>query len=190
MEKIIADRLSRGSTKSGGNPGHLSSMFINELLVSGDLEQHIAKVLIPTYRSRSAALLQAIKESLVPLGVTISVGTPYEDSLKSGKDSAASQSNGTKNPLATVYQAGGFFTYLKLPSNLPPAADLATHAMSKYNLKFAFGGMFTIFGDDSSVERAKTGIGHDIRLCWSWHTEDELREGVRRIADVIKDFAS
>lgn len=170
--------FSSGSTRSGGNPAHFSSMFIHQLLSTGALQKHIQTVLVPTYRRRYHALMNAITEYLVPLGVVIDVGKTYEATL-------ASSGSSTNYPES----AGGFFTYLMLPLDLPPAGKLAAVALERHKCKFAFGDMFRIDGDPGSARRAKEkgGFERGIRLCWAWHEEELLVEGVRRMADAIRD---
>ncbi|EOD46041.1 putative aminotransferase protein [Neofusicoccum parvum UCRNP2] len=161
-----------GSTRSGGNPAHFSSMFIHQLISTGALQKHISTVLVPTYQRRYHALLKAIKDHLVPLGVVIDTGKPYETSLSSNSQASNAVS---KQPDS----AGGFFTYLMLPPDLPPAGKLAAVAREKHKVKFAFGDMFRIEGDPGSADRAKEKGGFEmgIRLCWAWHEEEELAEG-------------
>ncbi|OJD37397.1 aminotransferase [Diplodia corticola] len=161
-----------GSTRSGGNPAHFSSMFVHQMLSTGALQKHIDTVLVPTYRRRYHALMSAIKDYLMPLGVVIDVGKKYEEP-------------GLRHPES----AGGFFTYLMLPPDLPPAEKLAAVARDKHKCKFAFGDMFKIEGDPGSAERArqKGGFEMGIRLCWAWLEEEQLVEGVRRMAQTIKD---
>ncbi|GME65443.1 hypothetical protein GTA08_BOTSDO02153 [Neofusicoccum parvum] len=181
--EAVVDRLMIiGSTRSGGNPAHFSSMFIHQLISTGALQKHISTVLVPTYQRRYHALLNAIKDHLVPLGVVIDTGKPYETSLSSNSQASNAVSEQPDS-------AGGFFTYLMLPPDLPPAGKLAAVAREKHKVKFAFGDMFRIEGDPGSADRAKEKGGFEmgIRLCWAWHEEEELAEGVRRIADSIRD---
>ncbi|KAF4539992.1 Aminotransferase protein [Lasiodiplodia theobromae] len=175
-----------GSTRSGGNPAHFSSMFVHQLLSTGALQNHIDTVLVPTYRRRYHVLMSAIEEYLVPLGVVIDVGKKYEITLASSGH--CSEESGPHYPES----AGGFFTYVMLPSDLPPAGKLAAIARDKHKCKFAFGDMFKIEGDPGSAERArqKGGFEMGIRLCWAWLEEEQLVEGVKRMAETIKDVRS
>ncbi|KFH44533.1 hypothetical protein ACRE_046800 [Hapsidospora chrysogenum ATCC 11550] len=168
-----------GATKSGGCPSHLSATFVEEMLSSGQLEAHIRDTLIPTYRSRYNTLFKAIDEHLVPLGFQVSIGNPYEYH-------PAGATNGHSQSAAAV--AGGYFTYLTIPSDVALGAeDLAAKALDKYNLRFAHGAMMTVEGDAGSVERAGKGYGRGIRLCWAWHTDEEIVEGIRRLAALVKE---
>lgn len=166
-----------GATKSGGCPSHIAATFVDEMLASGLLQSHIKDVLIPTYRARHIALFKAISTHLLPLGFTISTGKPYE------------YSNGLSNGAhKNIQVAGGYFTYLTVPADLPIGADaLAALGLQKYDLKFAFGGMMTVEGDEGSVERGKDGFGKGIRLCWAWHPEEEIVEGIERLAELVKE---
>ncbi|KAF2496373.1 aminotransferase [Lophium mytilinum] len=175
--KAFADLLGEvGSSSSGGNPGQLSSMFVHHMLAAGTLQTHIKNELIPTYRKRYYVLMSAIRKDLVPLGIEIEVGAPYQTS-------DSSQTTYTET-------VGGFFTYLRLPPGMPFAREVAAHAMEKYNLKVAFGHMFKVWGDNESTTKAESprGFGHCVRLCWAWHTEEELIQGVRRLASVILEM--
>ncbi|KAF2805003.1 PLP-dependent transferase [Mytilinidion resinicola] len=193
----FAKQLSQvGSTRSGGAPSHLVPTFVHEMLVNGTLDKHITETLVPVYRARYYVLMDAIREYLVPLGFELSVGKPYEASLKTttkvnGTNSINSTNgvhqNGTSSP---IREAGGFFTYLLLPAGVPSASDLATKALDKYELKFAFGDMFQVAGDVKSAERAAKGYGRGIRLCWAWHTEEDIKEGIRRLAMISQEAKS
>ena len=142
------------------------STFVDKMLRSGQLQTHIKDTLVPTYRQRYYALMAATKTHLIPLGVTV-------------------ESNFT----ATA-TAGGFFTYLHLPDDLPAAKIVAGVALKQQKLRVAFGHMFTVTGDEGSISRAeaKGGFARCIRLCWAWHEETELRRGIERLAAAIMDI--
>ncbi|EPE34302.1 PLP-dependent transferase [Glarea lozoyensis ATCC 20868] len=164
-------RLSEtGSTRSGGAPSHLTSTFINHLLTSGSLQKHIDEVLIPTYQSRYRVLMTAIKQYLQPLGVLITTGSPYMET--------------TEN--TTIVPAGGFFTYITFPPELPSADIIAKRAKEEYSLIFAYGEMFVVQGDKTSSERSHKGFGRGARLCWAWHEEKEMQEGIERLAKLLR----
>lgn len=166
-----------GATKSGGCPSHMAATFIEDMIASGRLQAHIKDTLIPTYRSRYYALFKAIDELLVPLGFEVTTGKPYEES-------SAIEVSGQRS----AQVAGGYFTYLSIPADLRiDAGKLAALALEKYELRFAFGGMMAVEGDEGSSERAKEGYGKGIRLCWAWHPEDEIREGIERLAQLVKE---
>lgn len=58
-----------GSTKAGGAPSQLVSMFVWNLLHTGTLQTHIDRVLVPCYAKRYEVLSGAIRKHLVPLAV-------------------------------------------------------------------------------------------------------------------------
>lgn len=160
-----------GATRSGGCPAHMSASFVNELLETGSLDQHLRNQVLPTYRKRYYAMLDAIDKYLVPLGMQISTGKPYIENSKVG-----------------VPQAGGYFIWLLLPADLAgKAAALAARGLEKHDLKFAYGEMMQVQGDAQSLERAKKSYGDGIRLCWAWHTEEEIREGIERLAALVEE---
>ncbi|KAJ2983793.1 hypothetical protein NQ176_g430 [Zarea fungicola] len=184
-----------GATVSGGCPSHMSATFIYEMLVSGKLKAHIDETLIPTYRARYHALLRAVETHLVPLGFGMSSGKPYDSNavtsslscVKNGHDRDLEDKNGHATPVSKLV-SGGYFTYITIPTSLAVSVDeLAALALTKYNLKFAFGAMMTVEGDNSSKQRAAHSYGNGIRLCWAWHTNEELEEGVRRLAGLVME---
>lgn len=132
------------------------------MLRNGELQSHIKAVLVPTYTARYHTLREAISDKLIPLGVTI-------------------ESN------AGTGTAGGFFTYLKLPDDLPSAKTVAAVALIEKKLRIAFGHMFVVSGDQQSLRRGELagGFSQCVRLCWAWHEQAELREGIERLADTI-----
>ncbi|KAI4591453.1 hypothetical protein KJ359_001025 [Pestalotiopsis sp. 9143b] len=158
-----------GSSSSGGAPAHLTATFVDKMLRSGYLQNFINGTLIPTYRKRYYALMKAIDDLLVPLGMSIEVNKPADSATET---------------------AGGFFTYLSLPGDLPAAKVVAAIAFKEYQLRVAFGHMFAVTGDQGSIARAevKGGFARCIRLCWAWHEEDEIKDGIQRLADTIVDI--
>lgn len=113
--------------------------------------------------------MKAIKTHLEPIGVRITTGAPY-----------------TTPEDGAVVPAGGFFTYISFPPRLPSAEFIAQRAKEEYNLTFAFGQMFVVRGNDTSLERSNGSFGKGGRLCWAWHEEDELIEGVSRLGQLLK----
>lgn len=159
-----------GPVRSGGCQGHLSSMFMGQLLSSGALDAHIQNKLIPTYRTRYQAMMKAIHQHLLPLG--ISIAPTVDDAQVRGKAAVA----------------GGFFTYLNLPGNSVTSKELAEYALEKHNVRAAHGGMMTVAGDEGSIKRAATTFGPGLRLCWAWHEVEEIEEGVERLATAFKEL--
>ncbi|KAF4121381.1 Aspartate/methionine/tyrosine aminotransferase [Geosmithia morbida] len=183
---FVLGLASVGSTGSGGCPTHLAATFVEDMLSTGKLQAHIRDKLIPTYRSRYNVLLSAVERLLVPLGFTISTGTPYRYQQPS-TDGIDRNDGGGESSATDV--AGGYFIYVNIPTDMPIGADeMAALGLEKYNLKFAFGGMMVVEGDRGSTERASTGFGRAIRLTWAWHTEDEIAEGIERIATLVRDY--
>ncbi|KAF2011589.1 aminotransferase [Aaosphaeria arxii CBS 175.79] len=185
-----------GSNRSGGCPTQLTASFVHELLETGTLENHLTDLIIPTYRTRYHAMMKAIGEYLIPLGFAISVGRAYEESLLTYKGGTNGYTNGHTNGYTngdanghtkSIAVAGGYFTYLTLPDDVSSrGAELAAIALSNLHLRFAYGDMMQVNGDDGSIERGKEGYGKGIRLCWAWHPEDEIVEGIQRIAGLIQ----
>ncbi|KAI9729376.1 MAG: hypothetical protein M1834_006900 [Cirrosporium novae-zelandiae] len=178
--EAFSSRLSIvGSTRSGGAPSQFTSVFIDDLLSTGDLQSHIASVLIPTYEKRYHVLMAAISKHLIPLGVKIDTGKPYESSLPT----LGTESEGQE------YQcfSGGFFIYITFPAELPPANVIAARALDNYALKIPYGTMFLAWGDKTKIENRNL-IERSSRLTWAWHEENEIAEGVRRLAEVLKEF--
>ena len=136
------------------------------------MQTHIDNVLIPTYQSRYRVLMKAIKTYLEPLGVRVTTGAPYI-TPKTGE----------------VLPAGGFFTYISFPDNFPSADVIAKKAREDYALVFAYGEMFVVKGDSASAERSAKNFGRGARLCWAWHEEPEIEEGVKRLAQVLESFS-
>ncbi|KAI0144418.1 pyridoxal phosphate-dependent transferase [Xylariaceae sp. FL1272] len=161
---------STGASVSGGNPAHLSAVFVERLLSSGALERHISNVLIPTYEKRYHAMVGAIKEHLEPLGVRITIGKPYSDSKTDGKNIM-----------------GGFFLLVTLPKATLSTPALAKLALDKYELKFAHGIMFVVKGDAESKRRCDHGYERTVRLCWAYHEEKEIIDGIVRMRDLLVD---
>tara|TARA_R110002060_G_scaffold18051_3_gene24962 strand:- start:475 stop:909 length:435 start_codon:yes stop_codon:yes gene_type:complete len=140
---------------------------MENIISTGALEKHIAETLIPTYSSRYHSMMAAIRSQLFPLGMKITTGD-IGDSV------------------------GGFFTSLSTPDHLPPTSVLASSALQDHRLKFAYGEMFEVFGDKASKERAEApgGFGHTLRLCWAWHTEEEIEDGMSRLGNALRDLIS
>lgn len=115
-------------------------------------------------------MMSAIKTRLGPLGVRITTGAPY----------IMPESNDI------VVPAGGFFTYISFPPSLPTADVIARRAREEYGLTIAYGQMFVVRGDETSVERADSGFGRGARLCWAWHESDEIEEAIKRLEELLK----
>ena len=98
---------------------------MTEMLESGDLQRHIVDQLQPAYRSRYRQMLAAIKEHLLPIGVSIPPG-PQPD------------------------VAGGYFIWLHLPDGVR-AKEVASHALEDENVSLCHGDLFEVYGDEASA---------------------------------------
>jgi DNA-binding transcriptional MocR family regulator len=136
------------------------------------MQKHIDEALIPTYQTRYRIMMSAIKTRLEPLGVRITTGAPYM----------------TPESTDIIVPAGGFFTYISFPPDLPTADVIASRAREDYGLTIAFGQMFAVRGDGTSLKRAESGYGRGARLCWAWHESDEIEEGIERLEKLLKSM--
>ncbi|TPX12989.1 uncharacterized protein E0L32_006634 [Thyridium curvatum] len=166
---VVKELCKYGPVRSGGCQGHLSSMFISHLVSSGALEKHIQETLIPTYQQRYYAMMESLKTHLLPLGFTISPTGDYE---------------GSRGPV----EAGGFFTYINVPTNTLRTSELVEHALDRFNLRVAHGGMMLVAGDPDCASRASQGFGQALRLCWAWHEKEDIDEGIRRLAAAFQSI--
>ncbi|TDZ32555.1 Uncharacterized protein C8035_v011584 [Colletotrichum spinosum] len=153
-----------GATSSGGGQAHFSSLFVEKLLESGSLAKHINEVLVPTYRTRYYALVRAIRRHLYPLGVRIVA------------DEAT----------RTTDVAGGFFLYLSFGGGVEIASEVARIALGHFSLKISPGSIFGVPDDPLSDARGKSTYYNGTRLCWAWHEEDEIVQGIERLAVVVR----
>lgn len=145
-----------GSSRSGGAPSQLTATFVDQLLSTSILQNHIANVLQPAYAERYHRTMSAVREYLLPLGFTL--------------------------PSKPQEIAGGYFIWLNLPRPLL-ANDLARRAMEEENLKIASGDLFEVCGDTTKVDnRFEDGV----RICFAWEEACKLAEGVRRLAHVAR----
>ncbi|KAF7589799.1 hypothetical protein BBP40_003861 [Aspergillus hancockii] len=155
--EFVRDLSAAGSSHSGGAPSQLMSTFINEMLENSALDRHIHETLIPAYSRRALTLTTALKQHLLPLGVTF--GTDPE----------------------TYTINGGYFIWLKLPTPLD-AKEIAKVALEEQNLLVAEGELFATPGDGVPGN----DLRHRLRLCFAWEKEDKLAEGVERLSWVVR----
>lgn len=169
-----------GSTKSGGAPSQLMSLFLDALLnplsssPTISLNHHIKNTLLPAYSRRSSLLLNTITTHLLPLGCAL--------------------------PQPDRRTLGGYFTWVQLPEGVS-AKVFAGRCKEDEGVVVAGGGLFEIPGDGSVAsgegsakedqERnvdGSDGLRFDgfVRLCWAWVEEDELVEGVQRVARCLQ----
>ncbi|KAJ5627670.1 hypothetical protein N7490_009898 [Penicillium lividum] len=155
-EKVAFGLSQVGSSRSGGAPSQMTSTLIDQLLGSGFLDQHIRDTLQPAYAKRYHDLTSAIQEHLAPLGVTFEA------------------------PVNGV--VGGYFVWLTLPAPLL-AADIVQRSDREENLRLAPGDAFQVAGDPQA---ASDRFNNHLRLCFAWAEPQDLAEGVRRLARVLK----
>ena len=109
-----------GSTNSGSAPSQLTAAFMSEMLVSGELENHLYTTLQPGYAKRYRLMIDAIQESLVPLGVRL--------------------------PQASRTIVGGYFIWLSLPDPLD-ADEFTARAIEEEKVVVGQGSLFGVYGD-------------------------------------------
>jgi DNA-binding transcriptional MocR family regulator len=63
---------------------------------------------------------------------------------------------------------------------------MAKRAREDHGLIFAYGDMYVVKCDESSIERARSGFGNGARLCWAWHESEEIEEGIRRLGGLLE----
>ncbi|KAF4820730.1 hypotheticall protein [Colletotrichum siamense] len=154
-----------GATASGGGQAHFSSLFVENVLAEGALTRHINEVLIPTYQKRYYAMVNTIKRVLYPLGVRIAA-------------EEAAQDSGI---------AGGFFLYITFgDGGADFASEISRVSFEDFNLKIGPGQIFGVPDDPYSEQRGRQSYYSGARLCWAWHEEEEIVEGIERLAVVIK----
>lgn len=141
------------------------------MLSSGQIMKHVEEVLIPTFQKRYYSMVRAIHELLLPLGVQI-LGN-----------------NSTSIPDNTVLttQAGGYFLYIAFPEEgaFLDVTDIRKLASEKHLLQLAPGHVYQVNGPTTSANLRET-FRRGLRLCWAWHEEEDIIEGIRRLAEVLK----
>ncbi|KAL9594571.1 MAG: hypothetical protein Q9219_006955, partial [cf. Caloplaca sp. 3 TL-2023] len=120
-EKFAYALSQDGASASGGAPSQMTSTFINHLLETGELENHVYTVLQPAYARRYYSMMTAIECHLLPLGVT--------------------------SPQSDRRVVGGYFLWLTLPEPLL-ADDVAQGAKEEESLIVGQGSLFAIYGDE------------------------------------------
>ncbi|KIJ37607.1 hypothetical protein M422DRAFT_259967 [Sphaerobolus stellatus SS14] len=164
--QLITQLLKNGALFSGGGFAHLSSRLVLPLLLPSALpylqkdlpaltdikvghsalEHHIDQIR-RAYGRRRAALFEAIRENLLPLGFNLSLGEPL----------------------------GGYFVWLELPNDI--SEKNFVRECAKVEVIVGPGSNFVVSRDE--------GGKATIRLCWAWHKEDRLKEGVQRIGKIV-----
>ncbi|KAH7313024.1 pyridoxal phosphate-dependent transferase [Rhexocercosporidium sp. MPI-PUGE-AT-0058] len=87
-------------------------------------------------------------------------------------------------PLGVRITTGAPYVVPEKDNVLVPAGGFSP--LDEYALKFAYGEMFVVNGDETSAERSKNGFGNGARLCWAWHEESEIQDGIERLARLLK----
>ncbi|KAJ5247391.1 hypothetical protein N7468_002374 [Penicillium chermesinum] len=154
-EKLAYGLSQVGSSRSGGAPSQLSAACVDQLLATGFLETYVRDTLRPAYGDRYHRMIAAIEEYLVPHGVSV------------------------PEPPGPV--AGGYFIWIKLPSDVD-AADVVRRAQREENLRLAPGTLFQVIGDQGAD---KNRFSDRLRLCFAWAEPQQLTEGVRRLGALL-----
>ncbi len=82
---------------------------------------------------------------------------------------------------ANAHVAGGYFVWLTLPEPLR-SKTITTKAAEEQDLIISDGNGFQVQGDESSG----ISFNKNIRLCFSYESEQHLVEGVERLARLIR----
>ncbi|KAL8773345.1 MAG: hypothetical protein Q9209_001739 [Squamulea sp. 1 TL-2023] len=75
---------------------------------------------------------------------------------------------------------GGYFLWLSLPKPLI-AEVVAQRARVEENLIIGQGPLFAVYGDERRED-----LERQVRVCFSWEAEENLGEGIQRLATVIR----
>lgn len=135
------------------------STFVNELLETNTIQQHISTKLVPEGYRRYSLMVSTMRSRLIPLGVTFSPD-PERPAL-----------------------FGGYYVWMKLP--VPLSADqVCQKALETQSLTLGNGNLFAIPGGDSSC----TDLRRNLRLCFMWEDDERLVEGIERLAVVIESL--
>lgn len=113
------------------------------------------------------------------MGVKIDTGAPYKVDRP--------DRTGEEEEEEEVF--GGFFLYILFPEGIR-SDEVARIALDEYNLRILSSGMMAVRGSKTSCwsrEWERERLSRGTRLCWAWHEEGQLVEGVQRIARVLKE---
>lgn len=158
--ELFAEGLSQcGSIQSGGSPSQFTAAMIAELIRSGALEQYLNTVLIPTYQLRSAVMMAAAQEFLVPHGAELNLTEQDK-----------------QRPLPVE---GGYYIYFHLPETID-AARFASSALQEEKVVVGAGHNFEVRGDEMSVP-----VRRSVRVCFAWEDTDRIVEGICRLGKVL-----
>ncbi|KAL0944606.1 aminotransferase [Colletotrichum truncatum] len=151
-----------GSSCSGGAPSQLAAMFMAEMLKSGVIQKHIDENTRPALAKRHKVMMNAVDEYIL---------RPFGGGIKMKQSSLEG---------AGIY--GGYFVWFSLPEGMS-SREAAARAKDTEELIIGHGGQFEVHGDEDSVR-----LGREIRLCFSWEPEDDIVEGIQRLARVLKSM--
>ncbi|GAB1200236.1 hypothetical protein APSETT444_009606 [Aspergillus pseudonomiae] len=152
---VDVDRYLDGGPKDEwGNV--FSAAIIAQLFPTGFIQTYVDQVLRPKYAERYYRLMSAVREHLLPLGVTL--------------------------PSTSPEVVGGYFVWIQLPPPLQ-SDDIATVALQEYKVNVIAGNRFRVQGDPDTT---RNSFDRGIRLCFAWDHEEKLAEGVRRLACAIR----
>lgn len=156
---FVTGLANAASTLSGGAPSQLCAAILGDLVQSGELESHIEAVLRPSLQRRHRLMLDAVRRHLAPLGIRA-----RETSL-AGK---------------RIY--GGYFLWLTPDlAQLPPSRLVADVVHDEESLVLCYGNMFEVDSDEESAS-----FDREIRLYFAWEPEEDLVQGVQRLANVLR----
>jgi DNA-binding transcriptional MocR family regulator len=105
--------------------------------------------------------MTAIYTYLVPLGA--SVNEPQAN----GKD-----------------VAGGYFIWITLPVRVD--AETVSQRCKEEGLVVAPGRLFEVTGVGREWEEEEIRFERGLRLCFAWVEEEDLKEGIRRLSEVVR----
>ncbi|KAL2263977.1 hypothetical protein VTK26DRAFT_3761 [Humicola hyalothermophila] len=114
-----------GSNRSGGAASQLVAAAAHRLVVSGELERWLGRVVRPGLRRRHGLMLRAVREELAGVGAGVEGG----------------EGSGV---------FGGYFVWLRLPDGMD-ADEVAARARAEEELIVAPGRLFEVKGDEGSA---------------------------------------
>lgn len=162
-----------GSTKSGGAPSQLSATLVCQMVAAGELGRHIDGVCRPSLRGRHARLMGAVHRRLDRFGIEVLDANVVDTTTTTTTTGEEGQEGGTY---------GGYFVWITFPQG-PAGKDITKRAMEEENLIVPSGEMFEVKSDEKSAQ-----FPNSIRLCFSWEEEEDLVEGVDRLARVVESL--
>lgn len=159
-----------GSTSSGGSASQFAASVVAKIVQSGALAHHLDAHLLPAFRSRSNVALVAVQQHLAPHGALLDMA---KVSLSPAADSSTA-----------CGASGGYYLYVHLPEPIN-VVDFARAAWKEENVLVGSGETFEVRGDEHSVP-----VRSAMRLCIAWEDEEQIREGIRRLGDLLKRMLS